>query len=218
MRARRVDNETMYDQLRTDITSGRLPAGTPVREVAVAERFGVSRTPVREVLRRLQHDRLLESRDRGLHVRAPDPEEVVQVYDARILLEAEAAEQAARTCGKSDLARLEGLLARDRGLTGPDDATRAHTNIEFHEAMWQATNNPVLVDLLHRLTIHLVRTPRSTLSAPGRWEESLDEHGRLVEAIGEGDSEEAGRITRDHMRKARDLRLSMLRQEMISSS
>lgn len=217
MAPRRANDDTMYEQLRADITSGELPPGTPVREVAVAERFGVSRTPVREVLRRLQHDRLLESRARGLHVRAPEPEEVVQVYDARILLEAEAAEQAARKCGRSDLARLEGLLARDRGLTDPDDATRAQTNIEFHEAMWQATHNPVLVDLLHRLTIHLVRTPRSTLSTPGRWEESLAEHGHLVEAIREGDPDSAGRIAREHMQKARDIRLSMLRQEVITS-
>src|SRR5690606_40489706 len=112
-----------------------------MREVAIAERFGVSRTPVREALRRLQHDRLLESGVRGLHVRTPGPEEVMQIYEARILLEAEAARQAARAHGVADLARLEGLLARDRALADPDDATRASTNLEFHEAVWNAARS-----------------------------------------------------------------------------
>jgi DNA-binding GntR family transcriptional regulator len=201
----------IYAQLRADIVNGALPAGTPVREVALASRFGVSRTPVREALRRLQHDGLLVPGARGLRVRSVDPREVVQVYDVRILLEAEAAGQAARSRGIGDLVHLEGLLARDRALAGPDDATRASTNLEFHAAVWQAAHNPVLEDLLHRLMVHLVHAPRSTLSAPGRWEEALDEHAALLAAIAAGEAATASDLAADHMRRARELRLSLLR-------
>ena len=82
----RTDAQAVYAALRGQILSGDLPPGAPLREVALAERFGVSRTPVREALRRLQQDRLLARDGRGMQVRAIDPNEVVQVYDMRVLL------------------------------------------------------------------------------------------------------------------------------------
>ena len=208
----RPDVQGIYDTLRTEIVSGVLPAGSAVREVALASRFGVSRTPVREVLRRLQHDRLLVPGARGLRVRAIDPQEVVQVYDMRILLEAEAARQAARARTAVDLAVLEGLLARDRGLGRVDDETRAATNLEFHAAVWAAGHNAVLVDLLQRLVIHLVRAPRSTLADDARWSEALDEHAMLLDAITAGDADRAAQVAARHMSTAREIRLALLRE------
>src|SRR5262245_52183435 len=169
-----TDAKTVYGRLREEIVSGTLQPGSPLREIALAERFGVSRTPVREALRRLEQDRLLVPGGRGMEVRAIDPHEVVQVYDLRVLLEAEAARQTA------DLLRLEGLLSRDRALANPDDATRMRTNLEFHAAVWQAAHNPVLTDLLARLTTHLVHAPHSTL-AGDRWQEALAEHAEMLE-------------------------------------
>lgn len=207
----RPDADSIYEELRAEISSGELPAGTPVREVALANRFGISRTPVREALRRLQHDRLLVPGTRGLQVRVVDPQEVVQVYDMRILLEAQAAREAARARTAADLVLIEGLLARDRSLVDPVDQVRAQTNTDFHAAVWQATHNRVLQDLLQRLTIHLVRTPHSTLSAQGRWVESLDEHEELLRAISDRDEERAAEVAADHMRHARQIRLTLLR-------
>lgn len=211
MTSPRHDAQTIYEELRAEISAGVLRAGSPVREVALADRFGVSRTPVREALRRLQHDRLLVPGARGLQVREVDPQEVVQVYDMRILLEAEAAREAARAHTPADLVLLEGLIARDRSLVDPADQLRAQTNTEFHAALWQATHNRVLQDLLQRLTLHLVRTPHSTLSAPGRWEQALDEHEQLVRAVTAGDGVTAARIAAEHMGRAREIRLSLLR-------
>jgi DNA-binding GntR family transcriptional regulator len=208
----RPDVQGIYDELRSEIVSGVLPAGSAVREVAVATRFGVSRTPVREVLRRLQHDRLLVPGARGLQVRTIDPQEVVQVYDMRILLEAEAARQAARARTAVDLAVLEGLLARDRALLDTDDETRAATNLEFHAAVWASCHNAVLEDLLQRLTVHLVRAPWSTLADDARWREALDEHAQLLGAVRDGDAERAGQVAARHMSIAREIRLGLLRQ------
>jgi DNA-binding GntR family transcriptional regulator len=207
----RVSSREVYERLRRDILGGRLPAGTALRETALADRYGVSRTPVREALRRLEHDKLLEAGDRGLRVREPSHDEVVQVYDARILLEGAAAEQAARTRGEADLAMLDGLLARDLALSDPSPETRADTNIEFHHAVWRATHNPVLIDLLQRLNLHLIHTPTTTLTAPGRWEQALGEHRALIAAIRDGDVAAAGDVARGHMRAARDVRLRMWR-------
>lgn len=208
----RMDGESIFLTLRTEILSGVHQPGTPMREVTLAERFGVSRTPVREALSRLQQERLLVRVARGLHVPKVDPQQVIQVYDMRILLEEEAAGQAARARQFTDQMRLEALLERDRGLSSPDDQTRINTNLEFHAAVWACAHNPVLQDLLERLSTHLIHAPRSTLSIGQRWEDALEEHAELVAAIDRQDAEAARQIARAHMETARTLRLQLLRE------
>lgn len=200
----------MHGELKAEILRGEHAPGTPFREVALAERFGVSRTPVREALGRLQQEGLLERGTRGLQVRSLDPEQLMQVYDLRILLEGQAAEEAASVRTEVDLVRLEGLLSRDRALEEPDNGTRLRTNIEFHEALWTATRNPVLRDLLDRLATHQIHAPTSTLTTPGRWEESLDEHAVILGHLRERDGEAAREAMRAHLGTARQLRLKML--------
>jgi DNA-binding GntR family transcriptional regulator len=205
----KMDAAAIHAELKAEILRGAHEPGTPFREVGLAGRFGVSRTPVREALGRLQQEGLLERGGRGLQVRRVDPEELMQVYDLRILLEGQAAAEAATARTEMDLVRLDALLSRDRALQDPDNTTRLTTNIEFHEALWAATRNPILRDLLDRLSTHQIHAPVSTLTRPGRWEQSLDEHARILECLRERDAEAARQAMRAHMTTARTLRLSM---------
>ncbi|NOJ60055.1 FCD domain-containing protein [Arthrobacter sp. 260] len=207
----RVDGGVIFRVLRSEILAGIHPPGTPLREVGLSERFGVSRTPIREALSRLQHERLLERAARGLQVPQIDPQEVIQIYDLRVMLEQEAAGQAAISRTVSDIMRLEGLVERDRELDSPDDLTRIRCNLEFHTAVCSASHNRVLQDLLERLSTHLIHTPRSTLSVGNRWEDALDEHEALVKAVVDQRADDARQIARQHMETARALRLELLR-------
>lgn len=213
-----MDGDSIFRALREEILSGGYAPGTALREVTLSKRFGVSRTPVREALGRLQHEGLLERVARGLQVPQVDPQVVIQIYDMRIMLEEEAAGQAAKNHVVADSIRLEALVDRDRALVEPDDSLRTSTNLEFHAAVWAAAHNPVLEDLLQRLSTHLVHTPRSTLSVEGRWKEALDEHADLVTAINAGQVEDAKRVARVHMETARSLRLKLLRERASDSS
>jgi DNA-binding GntR family transcriptional regulator len=213
----RIDGESIFQTLRSEILSGVHQPGTAIRETSLATRFGVSRTPVREALSRLQQERLLERVARGLQVPQVDPQQVIQIYDMRILLEEEAARQAARARQFPDLMRLEALLQRDRELQEPDDHTRITTNLEFHAAVWNCAHNSVLQDLLDRLSTHLIHAPRSTLSTANRWEAALDEHEALIHAIEQQDSDAAGKIAREHMETARTLRLQLLRETALQN-
>ena len=210
--AAKVDSETIHAELRAEILHGSHRPGTAFKEVALAERFGVSRTPVREALGRLAQEGLLERGVRGLQVRNIDPEQLMQVYDLRILLEGQAALEAAATRTEMDLIRLEGLLERDRALPDPDDQARLRTNIEFHSALWTAAHNPILKDLLDRLSTHQIHAPSSTLSVGARWAESLDEHAEMVRLIRNRDGAAAQEAMRRHMGEARRIRLSLFGQ------
>lgn len=206
-----TDPDSLMVALRDEILTGALEPGTPLREVALAERFGVSRTPVREALTRLAGLGLLERQGRTLCVATPDPERILGTYNVRIVLEGEAAAEAATNRQFGDLVKLEGLVRRDRALESPSDVERLTTNLGFHAAIWDAAHNPVLVDLLNRLALHLTHAPHSTLSVGDRWERSLDEHEALVAAIDARDEGLARQLASDHMRAARELRIRLLR-------
>ena len=192
--------------------NGTLLPGTQLKEVQLANRFGVSRTPVRDALSRLEDLGLAERVNRGLEVRGLDPEQVIQVYDMRILLEVEASGQAAQNRNLNDILTLEALLERDRSLEKPTDAELIQTNLEFHRAVWKATQNPVLIDLLERLMTHLVHAPTSTLSVDDRQNKALNEHAKLIEAISDRDTAAARDIANQHFSTAREIRMNLLRK------
>lgn len=192
--------------------NGTLLPGTQLKEVQLANRFGVSRTPVRDALSRLEDLGLAERVNRGLEVRGLDPEQVIQVYDMRILLEVEASGQAAQNRNLNDILTLEALLERDRSLEKPTDAELIQTNLEFHRAVWKASQNLVLIDLLERLMTHLVHAPTSTLSVDDRQNEALNEHAKPIEAISDRDTAAARDIANQHFSTAREIRMNLLRK------
>lgn len=201
--------DDVYHRLRADITSGELPPGAALVETQLATRYHVSRTPVREALRRLQQDGVVERADRSMRVRPSSPEEILEIYDVRVTLEGLAARTAAEQRGDYDLTRLRGLADRMRALGTADTAAMVTQNRLFHEAVWAASHNATLVDLLTRLHTHLLRYPETTLDYPGRWQEVLDEHDGLLAAIVARDGETARRLAERHMTGARDVRLRM---------
>lgn len=203
--------DDIYQSLRSEIVTGELSPGTPLREVMLAERFGVSRTPVRDALFRLEESGLAVRGQRGLEVRGINPESIIQVYDLRILLEQEAAGQAAENRTLSDLLTLEALIERDRANQDLTERVLIESNLEFHRAVWSAAANPVLVELMEKLTSNLVHAPTSTLAVEGRWEEALDEHERIRSAIEARDVEDARNAAKHHFSTARAIRLDLLK-------
>lgn len=205
-----------YDQLKDAIISGRIAPDEPLVESALARRFRVSRTPIREALSRLEQDGLVERRERGLGVRSRSPEEILDLYETRIALEVKAAEVAAERRTEFDLIRLRHLVEAGAGLD-PDDLDGISANNDaFHAAVWAASRNNSLVDLLERLNLHLLRYPNTTLAFAGRWERALDEHRELVDAIAARDSARCASLADQHFRAARDIRLATWQNALVS--
>lgn len=203
-----------YEFLRDAIVTGEFPPGQPLVEAELAARVGVSRTPIREALRRLDAEGLLERGNRGsLVVRERSPEEIIDVYDVRILLEGEAARQASQKASSIDLARIERLVERGFDLEGPDGEGLAREQValnrEFHRSIWRAARNQALSSVLERLEMHLLRFPATTLSYPGRWDEAREQHAALAAAIAARDPERARRLAEDHFIAARNIRIKL---------
>jgi DNA-binding GntR family transcriptional regulator len=200
---------TVYARLHEGIITGEYAAGEQLVETVLATQFGISRTPIREALRRLEQDGLVERGSRGMQVCRRSPEEILEIYEVRIILEAAAARAAAERGTTLDLMRLEQLHAAMVAAEPNDGDTLATTNRKFHEIIWSMSHNKTLVDLLTRLHAHLIRYRETTLTYPDRWQTVLKEHEELIEAIKNKDGDRAADIATSHMAGARNTRLLM---------
>jgi DNA-binding GntR family transcriptional regulator len=199
----------VYEQVRADIISGRFKPGQALIELELAAQYGISRTPVREALQRLETEQFVKRGVRGFEVKSFTPEEILDIYDVRITLEVAAARGAATRRTELDLARLHSAHQSMTALVNPKVKARVEANRVFHEALWRASHSPTLLDLLIRLNSHIIRYPSSTLTVGDRWAKVLVEHEMLLGAIVERDAERAARIAKDHMTGSREVRLGM---------
>jgi DNA-binding GntR family transcriptional regulator len=200
----------LFARLRDDLLEGRLGADPGLSEHALATRYGVSRTPVRESLLRLEQDGLIERNGSTARVRRRSAEEVNDIYRARTWIERAIAMDAAQRRGDVDLLRLERALAAeaavDASTASPHELVAA--NRAFHRALAVASHNAALMDLQERLTQHVTQLPTTTLTAPGRWQLAHDQHVAILDRVRVGDAEAAGAVAEMHLAAARDIRLA----------
>ena len=192
-----------YDRIRTLILSGDVAPGTRLGQVDLAERLGVSRTPVREALRRLTGEGLVDFEDqRGFRVAALALDDVVRRLEVRLLLEPGAARMAAERATDEDLASLEESIARERRARSSLDIHDASR--DFHVRVAAATQNPEMVTTLEGLW--LVEVGRRLLSrrqATPRWQDAdVEEHEAILAAIAAGDGDRAAALMEEHIRDA----------------
>jgi DNA-binding GntR family transcriptional regulator len=196
---------TAYADLRRLLLAGEYRPGERLAEVALAERLGMSRTPVREALRRLQADGLVEGSWRGVAVPLLEPAEIGHAYELRAALEALTAEAAARRVrdGRVPRAELDTLRAhaeRAKAETARGDLSAAlEHNRNFHGAIASMAANPIVADVLVRVWDRIAISTRDSLAPAHRGDEVAEEHDRLVAAIAEGQPEPAEAIARAHV-------------------
>lgn len=203
----------IHQRLREDVLASVFAPDEPLTEAKLTERYGASRTPVREALQRLEQDGLVERRGKAVVVRTHSPEEIIDIYESRIILEQAAASKAALKATVLDQQSLKALLAKMRQLDAKEGRLLADTNRAFHAQLWQATHSPSLIGLLERLDQQVRRYTLTTLTFPGRWQVVLEEYAELLAAIEEGDAEMAGKVAARHMSEALAIRLTMYAED-----
>lgn len=202
-----------YERIKQAILTGELKPGQQLVETALAEWCEVSRTPVREALTRLEQDGIVVRSDRGMVVRENSPEEVLDLYETRIALEATAARMAAERRTFHDLLQMHQFAQSMIDETPTESAEMVAMNDRFHRSLWRATHNRSMIDLLDRLSLHLGRYPATTLAFPGRWERAAQQHLAIVEAVEARDGDKAATLATEHFTESRDIRLKLFTRQ-----
>ncbi|MGH3643856.1 MAG: GntR family transcriptional regulator [Mycobacterium sp.] len=197
--------DTHYLRVKQDLLNGRFEPGTVLLETTLGQLYGVSRTPMREALARLAHDRLIDRTERGYVVRERSAEEIQAIYEARIPLESAAASLAAQRRGTIDVERLDHLLALRRDEA--DHALHAGLNAEFHVALRDAAHSSVMASSLGQLD-DMLTDYRPDRSPSANTERGFHEHQEIMLAVRDGDSEGARDSMISHLERMRDLRIA----------
>ncbi len=195
-----------YTLILEAIEAGMYKPGDRLVESELAERLGVSRTPVREALQRLETQAMLRRDGRSLIVASLDHNQLADLYAVRTELEGLAARLAARHATEEEIRVLRGMV-RDDGALVADARALSRANKRFHRQIHLASHNRFLVqqlDLVHRSMALMATT---SLAAEGRSEVALVEHDRIVAAIEARDGEAAYQALRTHISRAFETRL-----------
>ncbi|MCI5097823.1 MAG: GntR family transcriptional regulator [Rhodobacteraceae bacterium] len=194
----RPTQKDAYSLILEAIDVGVYKPGDRLVESDLAERFGVSRTPIREALQRLETQSLLERDGRSLIVASLDHNQMAELYVVRRELEGLAAKLAARHATEEEINVLREMVEADDALIG-DPTELAKANRRFHEQIHLASHNRYLVqqlDLVHR-TMALMAT--TSLAAEGRGEIAQSEHKGIVDAITARDEDRAQSALKEHI-------------------
>ncbi|MHA1548593.1 MAG: GntR family transcriptional regulator [Alphaproteobacteria bacterium] len=196
-------SETIRADLRRDIVSLKLTPGTPVSEKELAQRYGVSRTPVREALLQLSEERLVEVIPRSGTFVSRIPLSVLrESMAARIALEGVTVRAASETASTAQIAKLNTIIRRQRKEAAAANESAFHVSDEdFHLCLATIGNYPGIWGLVQQAKAHIDRCRRLTLPQPGRMNLVIEEHSAIVDAVARHDADEAETQMEAHLNK-----------------
>jgi DNA-binding GntR family transcriptional regulator len=204
--------EHAYRRIRAAIQSGELKPGERLREMELADSIGLSRTPVREALARLESEGLVtHDATRGIMVAELDYSMVTELYYMREVLEGTAARLTAQHASEVEVSILEDLCRQyEAASKSGDDVALASSNRRFHDTLYRCSHNRYLVNMLTVLHDALSLLGSTTLRNPERAVESLKEHAAVVVAVKDRDPEAAEHALRAHIRASQKVRMQQL--------
>ena len=193
--------EVVCESLREAIRNGVLKPGERIMEIQLAEELGVSRTPVREAIRKLELEGYVVMMPRrGTYVASMSIRDINEIFEIRTALESLSNGLAADHITDDELEHLQRLLVIIGGYIKDGNIDKiVETDIEFHDTMYHAARNERLVGIISNLRDQLTRFRTLSMSYPGRLEETLEEHKKIVEAIANGDRKAASKAAELHM-------------------
>jgi DNA-binding GntR family transcriptional regulator len=189
--------ERLHGQLHEMLLTHEIPLGQPLSERQLSLRLGVSRTPLREALRRLEGEGFIKRRNGVLEVKRIMLEEFVDLLKLRRLLEGEAASAAAGMVGADKIAILRGKLAALLATEKPDNRQRIEFDLELHRIICDHCGSrgmAELIEQLRRKSMLFAQPP-----APQDFRQAMREHARLIDALAAGDAAQAREAMAEHI-------------------
>jgi DNA-binding GntR family transcriptional regulator len=199
----------VYHHIKQGILAGNLAAGTRLLEMEIADQMDVSRAPVREALRMLEADHLVDFQvNQGAYVRKLDRDEIWEIYTARSLIEGYVASLAAKRADSADVDRLkDGLELVLRAAESGDFEATIAKDFEFHRLIWEISGHKVFIEILNHLEdqIRLFMVEQAPLFK--QLTDSVKDHIEIVNAIADGNAQTASKTIQKHITDAGALML-----------
>lgn len=198
-------SDQIHERLEHDILAGEYPIGEVLTETRLSEQFGVSRTPIREVLRRLEQEHIVSITPKGATVLGIHSEDIAEIYEIRTRLEGLAARWAAKRMSAETLAQLKETVDLQEFYTarGDSDSIR-DTDSRFHNLIYAGCGSIPMQFTLEPLHRRVMKFRKVSISRSGRAEKSLAEHKAIYEAIAAHDEDKAEALMNAHVTHARD--------------
>ncbi|GAA6208840.1 GntR family transcriptional regulator [Cognatishimia sp. WU-CL00825] len=204
-------SQPIYDRLKDEIASGKLPPGQALRQHEIGIRFGVSKVPVREALLKLEAERFVEFRkNRGAIVREISDDEILNLIDIRIALECLAIELAVPNMIFADFAKAEEILSAYDSQTEP--TAWSASNIAFHLCLYEPCNNDHLLKMIADLRSRLGPYSNTIVSTASGLERPQQEHQMILNACKNGAADEAAALLKDHILTTKKVTAAFLRR------
>lgn len=205
--------EQAYQQILENIRQGILKPGTRITESDIAQSLQMSRTPVREALRRLESAGLLKMVSySGMQIAQLDYQEIMELYEMRVVLESNAARFAATHASEAEIFSLNEIMKRYEEATTPTEQAR-HNRV-FHNALAYAAHNRYLLKSLNSLRDSMMLLGKTTFELPNRAKQVIAEHRAIIDAIKNRDPEKAAQAAAYHIREAQKARIALLGDEL----
>ena len=207
--------EIVYIALREAIIKNQFKSGERLMETELAEEMMVSRTPVREAVRKLQSEGYVVMLPRkGTYVTSLTLQDVNDVYEIRSALESMAAAKAAERASNDEISDIRKFLDDESGIWDSADlAQTVSSDVRFHSMIYRASKNMRIESLINDLREQTQRLRSSTLSRPGRLRFAHEEHRQIFEAIQSRDAEAAVKASVAHIERSREVMLELLRYQ-----
>lgn len=199
--------DQIFEQLERDILSGNYARGELLTELRLSEELGVSRTPIREAIRRLEQENILEEAGRGVTVVGISKQDMLDMYEIRIRIEGLAAEWAAKRITDEELGQIRDTLELQRYYTeksGSHSDQIKNLDSQFHELVYRACGSRALTDTLIGLHKKMTKFRMASVSKQSRALQSVEEHEAILTALSAHDAAAAGEAMTAHVVNARD--------------
>lgn len=197
--------DQIFEKLEKEILVGTFERGEILTEIKLSETLGVSRTPVREAMRRLEQEHIIKSTPKGAMVVGISPADIEAIYEMRMRIEGLAARYAADHATEEDLVALKDILELQEFYIEKKDPERImDCDSRFHRMVYEATGSVPLCDTLSELHKKIIKFRRVSVEMTERARHSCKEHRRVYEAIAAKDGELADKLMTEHIVYARE--------------
>ena len=197
--------DQVFDRLESDILSGVYKRGEILTELKLCEALGISRTPVREAMKRLEQEHIIEDCGKGMRVLSITEEDAATIYEIRSRVEGLAAAACARNISAEDLKAMHDLVDLQAFYAERGDSDRVKSlDSEFHEMIYRCSGSAVLYDTLVPLHKKVQKFRKAAVEQRSHAEDSVAEHRAVYEAIASKDAAKAEAVMNAHVASARD--------------